>query len=60
MAALDNRPLSPSEPFLGNLTLGQYHALTEDEKQKLWDEWAGADLMELDEREAAPDAQSAG
>jgi hypothetical protein len=59
LAALNNQRLSPDEPFLGGLTLGQYHALSEEEKNKLWDEWAGIDLMEL-EREVGPDVLIAG
>jgi hypothetical protein len=60
LAALNNQRLSPDEPFLGGLTLGQYHALSEEEKNKLWDEWAGIDLMELEEREVGPDVLIAG
>lgn len=59
LAALDNQPLSGDEPFLGNLTLKQYHALPEQKKVKLWDEWGVDNLMELEEQEAAIDALSA-
>ncbi len=31
-----HQPLSPDEPFLGGLTLAQYHTLPEQEKAKLW------------------------
>ena len=60
LAALDNQPLSPDEPFLGGLTLGQYHALSEKEKNRLWDGCETTDLMQLDEREVNPDALLAG
>ncbi len=60
LAALDDQPLSPDEPFLRGLTLGQYHALSEREKTRLWDEWTTTDLMQLDEREVNPDALLAG
>jgi hypothetical protein len=40
LAALNHQLLSPDEPFLGDLTLGQYLALPDEEKTKLWDEWA--------------------
>ena len=60
LAALDNQPLSPDDPFLGDLTLGQYHALSDEKKAKLWDEWADVDLMALEEQEAKPNALSAG
>ncbi len=48
--------LSPEEPFLGNMTLGEYLALPEEEKQTLWESWGDTDLMELDEREVGLDA----
>jgi hypothetical protein len=54
--AMTGALLAPDEPFLGNLTLRQYHALSEEEKMKLWDTWAGTDLMKMDEREVQPDA----
>jgi len=56
LAALDNRPLSPDEPFFGGLTVGQYLNLSDQEQAKLWDEWAGIDLMDMEEIEVSPDA----
>ena len=58
LAALDNHPLSADEPFLGGLTLKQYHALPEEKKATLWDEWGVDNLMELEEQEVAVDALS--
>lgn len=55
LAALDGQPLSPDEPFLEGLTLGQYEALSDDLKADLWNEWAEIDLMELGEIEVRPD-----
>jgi hypothetical protein len=49
--ALAGINLSPNEPFLGNLTIGQYFDLPDDKRAQLWDEWAGVDLAEADERE---------
>ena len=60
LAALDDQPLSPDEPFLNGLTLGQYHALSEKERTRLWEEWTTIDLMQLDEREVNPDALPTG
>ncbi|MCB9078186.1 MAG: hypothetical protein H6631_11375 [Anaerolineaceae bacterium] len=60
LAALDNQPLSPDDPFLGDLTLGQYHALPDEKKAALWDEWADVDLMALEEQETNPNALSTG
>ncbi len=58
-AELGGELLSPEEPFLGNMTLGEYLALPEEEKHILWESWEDTDLMELDEREVGPDALSA-
>ena len=54
--AATREPLAPDEPFLGNLTLDQYHALPHEEKARLWDKWADLDLMDLEEQEVVPDA----
>jgi hypothetical protein len=40
MQALGGQPLSPTEPFLGDLTLGQYMELPDEDRARLWDEWA--------------------
>lgn len=56
LALLNYQPLSGDTPFLGNLTLNEYHALPEAEKARLWDEVAGDDLFDLEEVEVAPDA----
>lgn len=53
---LGGQPLSPDEPFLGGLTLGQYLDLPEAERAKLWEEWSAIDLEELEELEVRPDA----
>jgi hypothetical protein len=56
LALLNHQPLSGDAPFLGNFTLDEYHALPEAEKAQLWDEWAGDDLLALDEQEVEPNA----
>jgi hypothetical protein len=56
LAALGGQPLSPDEPFFGGLTVGEYLALTDKEQAALWDQWAGIDLMELEEQEVNSDA----
>ncbi len=56
LAALGNQPLSPDEPFFGGLTVGQYLSLSDQEQAALWDEWAGIDLMDIEEIEVSPDA----
>lgn len=55
-AIINQQPLPPTAPFLGELTLGQFLDLPEAEKARLWEEWADEDLMELTEREVAPNA----
>lgn len=56
LALLNQQPLSGETPFLGGLTLTEYHALPDGDKARLWDEVAGSDLLDLDEKEVAPDA----
>jgi hypothetical protein len=56
MSIIDDQPIAPDSPFVGNMTLDQYHALPDLEKAHLWDALAGCDLMDLDEQEVAPDA----
>ena len=58
--AVNKHLLSPDEPFLGDLTLRQYHALSEEEKMKLWDTWADTDMMEMKEKEVTSDAVPVG
>jgi len=60
MQALSGQLLSPAEPFLGDLTLGQYMDLPDEDRARLWDEWAEIDLEELEELDVRPDAVSAG
>ncbi len=56
LAAVNNQPLAADEPFLGGLTLKQYHALPDKKKAELWDEGGVDNLMELEEQEVAIDA----
>jgi hypothetical protein len=56
LAVINNQPFSADEPFWGDLTLKQYHALPEEQKAKLWDEWGVDNVMELEEQEVALDA----
>jgi hypothetical protein len=56
LASIKNAPLSPDEAFLGNLTLRQYHALSDKEKTALWKEWETEDIAESPEREVDIDA----
>ncbi len=60
MQALSGQPLSPAELFLDDLTLGQYMDLPDEDRVRLWDEWAEIDLEELEEMDVRPDAVPAG
>ncbi|MFM7175286.1 MAG: hypothetical protein ACKO4U_19865 [Caldilinea sp.] len=46
---LGGRILSLGEPFIGELTLGQYLDLPDEERSQLWDAWDETDLEELEE-----------
>ena len=54
--ALGGQLLSLGEPFLGELTLGQYLELPDDERSQLWDVWAEIETEELEELDVHPDA----
>ncbi len=56
MAALGNRPLTPDEPFMNGLTIGEYLALSNEEEDTLWEQLADVDLLDIDEVEVMPDA----
>lgn len=50
LAALGGNRLSPDEPFLGNLPLGQYLDLPDHERGRLWEEWSALELDDLEEQ----------
>ena len=54
--ALAGQRLSSNEPFMGDLTLGQYLALPKEERVRLWDAWADVDLDKIEEKDVRPDA----
>src|SRR5262245_2902425 len=54
--ALAGQPLAPDEPFVGDLTLGQYLNLPDEERACLWETWANGDLYQLEERDVRPNA----
>ena len=55
-ALIGDQILPADTPFLGNLTLSTYHALPDQEKAQLWNQWADVDLLELEEQEVALNA----
>lgn len=54
--ALAGQLLLPDEPFVGDLTLGQYLELPDEARAHLWEAWADGDLHQLEERDVRPDA----
>jgi hypothetical protein len=48
---LVGKSISPEEPFWGDLTISQYMNLPDETRAQLWEEWAGTDLEEIEERE---------
>jgi hypothetical protein len=54
--ALAGQLLAPDEPFVGDLTLGQYLNLPDEARARLWEAWADGDLHQLEERDVRPDA----
>ena len=54
--ALAGQLLAPDEPFIGDLTLGQYLNLPDEERARLWEAWADGDVHQLEERDVRPDA----
>jgi len=54
--ALAGQLLWPDEPFVGDLTLGQYLTLPDEARARLWEAWADGDLHQLEERDVRPDA----
>jgi len=60
MQALDGQPPSPNEPFLGDLTLAQYLDLPDEDRTRLWEQWADIAMEELRERDVRPDGRVRG
>ena len=56
LAKLDGHPLALDEPFLDGFTLGEYLALSEAEREKLWDTWHEDALEDMEEIEVHPNA----
>jgi hypothetical protein len=56
LQALGEQGLSADEPFIGDLTLGQYLDLPEAERLRLWEVWTAVALDTLEERDVRPDA----
>jgi len=57
--ALAGQVLSPDEPFMDDLTLGQYLDLPDAERDRLWKAWADIRLDSTEERDARANAMPA-
>jgi hypothetical protein len=51
--------LKPDEPFLGGFTLEAYWRLSDEERERLWAEWAGEDWDTVEEIDVSLSALSA-
>ncbi len=56
---LEGHLLSLSEPFLGELTLGQYLDLPDEERGQLWGAWTEIEPEELEELDVRTTAMPA-
>ena len=59
-AALDGRLLSPDEPFLDNLTLGDYLDLPDTDRARLWENWTAEEAVSWEEVDVHNGALPAG
>jgi len=60
ISGLEGQPLSDEEPFLGDLTLGEYLALPDIRRAQLWDEWSETANLSWEEIDVRSDALPAG
>jgi hypothetical protein len=56
LAALDGQLLASDEPFLDNLTVGDYLDLPDAERAHLWDRWTADADLSWEEVDVRPDA----
>ncbi|MEM7532583.1 MAG: hypothetical protein AAF639_10435 [Chloroflexota bacterium] len=51
LEAVKDQPTLIDEPFIDNVTLGEYFELSDDEQAKLWDSLSYPDMMDFEEKE---------
>jgi len=56
LAALDGQLLAPDEPFLDDLTVGDYLNLPDAERAHLWDRWTAESDLTWEEVDVRADA----
>jgi len=49
LAALDGQLLGPDEPFLDEMTIGDYLAMSDAERERLWNRWEQDDAASWEE-----------
>ena len=49
-------PLAEADPFLGGLTVGEYFALPDEDRERIWDEEHTMDIEDFEEHDVKPNA----
>jgi hypothetical protein len=49
-------PLTEADPFLGGLTLGEYFALPDADRQRIWNEEHAMEIEDFEEHDVKPNA----
>jgi len=53
----DYRPMRDDDPFIGGLSVREYMALSDQERERLWTEQHRMEIDDFEERDVRPDAQ---
>ena len=49
-------PLAEADPFLGGLTVGEYFALPDEDRERIWDEEHAMEIEDFEEHDVKPNA----
>jgi len=49
-------PLTEADPFLGGLTVGEYFALSDEERERIWNKEHAMEIEDFEERDVKPTA----
>lgn len=50
-------PMQDDDPFLGGLTVDEYFALSDEERERIWAELHFMEIGDFEERDVKPDAR---
>ncbi|MBM4464183.1 MAG: hypothetical protein FJ014_01215 [Chloroflexi bacterium] len=50
------RPLTEADPFLGGLTVGEYFAMPDEERERIWNEEHSMEIEDFEEHDVKPSA----